>query len=377
MISDRITVVCVLLLGVIALFFIWSLKKRQRLHLLHRIYLYLMGFYAIWISTLIVMRFTPLEHETMLFILDGFTQSAYFCAVLYLCIAIVFAHGCEKLPRWCWLLFIMPVATLLVCFTNPLHHLQYVKFSIIRSEVILGPFMKISGTYCYLCIIASIVLMINFARKNTSGLYRKQALLFSLGGLSPLLVSVAATWTNANLSIAATAMGFIPLIVCNGIAIYQLHLLDIMPVATQRLLDWISDCYVILSEKGLVISYNKPFAEMFASQYGIAENRYLRDCVKEEDVSKKTAIYNMIMAVEACEEAQSTISYEQPATLVQDGVVQKSYYITDVSPLVINEKAAGYIIIFKDMTQLKKVCSSSKATKSKCWSMSALRFWAK
>ena len=40
--------------------------------------------------------------------------------------------------------------------------------------------------------------------------------------------------------------------------------------------------------------------------------------------------------------------------LNHDGAVQKSYYVTDVSQLIINDKPAGFVVIFKDITQLKK-----------------------
>ena len=66
-----------------------------------------------------------------------------------------------------------------------------------------------------------------------------------------------------------------------------------------------------LTVSGILSAANKPFAAVFASRYGITENRYLKDCVKEEDRSKKTAIYNMLNAVDACRDAQTTISYEQ------------------------------------------------------------------
>ena len=111
---------------------------------------------------------------------------------------------------------------------------------------------------------------------------------------------------------------------------------------------------MVLSAKGLVLNYNKSFAAVFASKYGITENRYLKDCVKEEDISKKTAIYNMITAVDACRDAQSTISYEQAATINRNGVIHKNYYVTDVSQLILNDKEVGFVLIFKDITQLKK-----------------------
>lgn len=104
--------------------------------------------------------------------------------------------------------------------------------------------------------------------------------MFTIGCLCPLTVSVVATVTST-LSITATPLSFIVTIVLNGIAIYQLHILDIRPIAMQRVLDWISDCYLVLSESGVVISYNKPFEKILASGYGITESRYLSDCVKK------------------------------------------------------------------------------------------------
>lgn len=354
MISDWDAAIFVAMLIAIMLFYAWSFQMRQRMYLLHKLYLVLMGVYGLWVLALLGIKFTPKDQMDLLFVFDCITQVGILEAVLYLCIALVFVCGYDQLPRWSGLLFLIPALSILVCATNPIHHLQYIKFSVIKSEVVLGPFVTISGIYSYLCLIASIVLMIRFALQNRSKLYLKQCLLFSLGGVFPLVVSAAATFTKLNLSIAATAMSFIPLVLFNGIAIYQLHLLDIAPIATQHVLDWIPDCYLILSDKGLVVSYNKPFATVFASRYGITENRYLKDCLKEEDISKKTAIYNMITAVDACKESQSTISYEQAAMVSQNGGIHKNYYLTDVSQLVINSKLLGFVVIFKDITQLKK-----------------------
>ena len=354
MISDTTTVIFIFLLLIILLFFVWSFQKRQRLQLLHKLYLALTGVYAIWLLALLGMKLTPIERVDILFVLDCITQVGPFTVVIYLCIALAFVKGWQKLPRWTWLLYILPVFFCLVCATNPIHHLQYRTFSVLKSEIVFGPFVIISGTYYYLCLIASLLLMIRFSLQNRSKLYLKQTILFSIGGICPVLVSIVATFSSLDVSIAATAMGYLPTMICNGVAIYQLHMLDIVPVATQQVLDLISDCYLILSDNGLVIRYNHPFASVFASRYGIKENRYLKDCLKDEDVSKKTAIYNMITAVDACRESQSTISYEQAATLIRGGVAQKNYYVTDVSPLLLNGKTVGFVIIFKDITQLKR-----------------------
>ena len=354
MISSFSAAVFVLSLIVVVMFSIWSLYSRKHQYLLHRLYLFLMWDYALWAVIMLLMWLTPPNRVDLLQLLDGFSYLGTAISPFYLLICYTFTKSSDKLPKWSLIPFVVPILAFLICLTNDWHHLQYQVFSVIRSEIVFGPFVFISGASGYICVVASMILLVNFARHNPSRLYIGQCAMLAIGGLCPFLVSILSTFSGLNFSIAATPLSFSFLVLFNGIAIYRLNLLDITPVATQHVLDWISDCYLILSPSGLIISYNKPFAAVFASRYGIMENRYLKDCVKEEDISKKTAIYNIMTAVDACREAQTTISYEQSVVLNRSGSVQKSYYVTDVSQLIINDKPAGFVVIFKDITQLKK-----------------------
>lgn len=83
------------------------------------------------------------------------------------------------------------------------------------------------------------------------------------------------------------------------------------------------------------------------------KSRYLSDSVKKEDVYKKTAIYNLLTAVTSSREACSTISYEQAVTIDTGEGTRKNYYVVDVTPLYIKEILSGFVVIFKDVTQLK------------------------
>ncbi len=354
MVSNLSMVIFICALVAIIAFVIWSVRSK-RMHLLHKLYLCLAVCYAVWIIPLIGIRFTSPDNKAMMFFWDCLMQpGGVLSPPIYLCIAIVFIYGYEKMTRGLKALFIVPVLTILISWTNPLHHLQYQVFSTIRSEIVFGPYVIVGGICSYTCLMAAIIVVVRFALKNRSVLYLKQSLLLAVSGLCPLIVSIIATFSRMEIPITATPMSFMIPLILNGIAIYQLHLLDIRPIANRHILDWISDGYLVVSDKGLVISYNKRFASLFASEYGVAENRYLGDCVKEEDISKKTAIYNMITAIEASREANSTISYEQAVTSQEEDGVQKSYYVTDVSPLVLNDKIAGFVVLFKDVTQLKK-----------------------
>ena len=340
---------------VIVMFTIWSIRTERKRYLLHKLYLFLGMAYVAWVIPVIGMRFVDPGNLDAMFILDCLTQpGGTICAPLYLCIAVTFVEGFERMQKWMWALFILPVVTTLMVVTNPLHHLHYVKFSVVRSEIVFGPYMLISGVGNYIYLITGIVYVIRFAMKNKSVLYWKQCALFAISGLCPLAVSAYATFSGKEVPITATPISFLGIVICNGIAIYQLHMLDITPIATQHILDGISDGYLVLSDTGLVLKYNRSFGALFAEKYGIVENRNLSECVRNEDVSEKTAVYNMLTAMESSRQGGTGISYEQAVTVEQDGKTKKNYFVVDVSPLEVNGQISGFAILFKDITQLRE-----------------------
>ena len=354
MVSNTATVIFCVALITIIIFIIRSLKV-GKLDLLHKLYLWMAAAYGIWITALIIMRFTDPTNINALFALDAWTNGAgTFLPALFLCIAMSFVRGWEKMPKKMWLVFVIPVVTNVVVWTNPIHHLQYQVFSVIRSELVFGPYALVSGVFSYVCLINSLILIGRFAWRNSSRLYRRQCAMIALGGIIPLCVSMMATLTEG-LTIAATPLSFIPTVVLNGFAIFRLHLLDIRPMATQRVLDWISDCYLVLSDKGLVISHNIPFEQVFGQRFGISENRYLKDCIKDDDSTQKQIIYNLMTALDSCRESHTNITYEQALTVTtEDGTVQKNYYVAEITALTDGPRLYGFVIMFKDVTQLKR-----------------------
>lgn len=344
---------CALLLNILFLSW-WHHTKKDRTYI-NRLFRLLALSLSSWIIPVMCLRFVDPTNTSLMFFLDCLMQpGGALCAPLYLCIAVSFTQGYEKMPKWMLALFIFPLITILVSWTNPLHHLYYLEFSVVKSEIIFGPYIYVSGLCNYAYLIAAIVCMVLFALKNTWSLYWKQSILFILSGLCPLLVSVYATFSGADVPISATPMSFIVTVILNGIAINQLHMLDITPVANSHILEAISDGYLVLSDTGLVLTYNKRFRNLFGTEYGIEENRLLSDCVKKEDITQKTAIYNMLTAIQSSKEGMTKISYEQAVTSTVDEKTKKNYFIVDVLPLEINEKIVGFAMLFKDITQLRE-----------------------
>ena len=339
-------------ISIIGLVLIVSRNLRtNRSHLINKIYVAFSMILIEWMIALIGMRFTAPGDEIMLYVWDALSNFGTSLApVLLLLIALVFTHHYDQLPKRVRGLFLVPLLTNVMIWTNPLHHLHYKHFSVIASEVVFGPYMYISGGYSYLCMIAAIVIILHFAFKSNNRLYMQQSVMFSLGTLIPLVVSMLATLKVLDLSIAATPISFVFTVIFHGIAIEKLNFLNITPIATQHILDWISDCYLILSETGLVLNYNQPFAQIIGSRCGIEINKPLINIHRDHDPSAMTAVYNLISSVESARESRSSIAYEQ--MIVADGRLH--YYMVEVTPLIINKAIVGFSVIYKDVTKLKE-----------------------
>lgn len=354
MVSSTALLIFVIALISITGFTIWCARAKQ-LHLMHKLFLTLALCYAEWIIPLMIMRFVNQDNESVMFILDCFTApGGLFAPAIYLCIVLAFVGNYEKMPKWFWTFYIVPTIGVIITFTNNYHHLQYEVFSVIKEQIVFGPFVMISGAHSYLCLLSGIIILFVYAVRNGSRLCYMQCALLAGSGFVPMVISSVATFSNIEVPITATPLGFSFTLILNGIAIYQMHLLDIKPMATKQILNMISDCYIVLSERCVVIDYNKPFSAIFASKYGISKNRNLSDSIKEEDVSKKTAVYNMLTAIESCRDAGAIISYEQAMTVQFEDGLRKCYYVTEVSPLKNYDKIGGFAIVFKDVTKLRE-----------------------
>ena len=350
MISNYLVIIFIIVIIFILSFILRSYDKGQK-HLIYRLY-YLLSFSLIvWLIALIGMKFTTFSDVKQLYFWDSLTyMGVAFAPAFSLVIALAFVNHYEKLPKLYYFFFFIPLLTNIMVWTNPLHNLHYVHFSIIASEVTFGPYIYFSGLYSYICMISAVLIMMNFTIKARNSLYIKQALMFALSNIIPTVVSFIATFKLLDLPITATPIAFIVTILLHGYSISKLNYLSITPLAMQHVLNWISDCYLIISEDKLILSYNKPFYEIFGKSYDIKENESLLKYASYERPEDRIGIFNLITSIDSAHTTRSVISYEQ--SIIIDKT--KRYFMAEITPLIISNSIAGYIAIFKDVTRLKE-----------------------
>ncbi len=349
MISDVMMYVLTMIAVLLATFVLFILVYSER-RLIHRLYAGLSSALIVWLVALVGMRFAG-DNMQLLFVLDAITNIASsFSSPLMLLISLTFTRNLKRLEPWMKWLFLVPTFIALVICTNPLHHLHYRVFSIINSEIVFGPFMLITGGVAYSFLIYATYMTLSYGIKCKHELFFKQSILITIGIIIPLLVSAIATLQLVDLSITATPFSILVTIICHGIAIFYLNFLNIKPVAYQKILDNISDGYIIFAMDGYVINYNRSFRQTIGTMYNIELNTYLSDLVNACPNENKNGIFNLITALESCIQTLNIISYEQ-ALVKADAQI---YYSVEMTPLVLkHDSSAGAIAIFKDVTNLK------------------------
>lgn len=350
MYDDAIMYIMMIAIVAIVGFVTYTLLNGKR-RLIHWLYAAMSLGLVIWQAAIIAMKFVDPADTQALFLCDAFSNvGVAFTPTFALLMTLTFTKGLTRLSRWHWALFIPPVLAVLAIFTNPWHNLYYRVFSIRASEIVFGPFMWIAGGVIYIYLAFALFLILQYGIKSRHKMHQRQAQLFGASILIPLAVNVAATLQLLPLSIAATPLAFVVTALLQGIAIYYFDLLNIEPLALERVLDSISDGYVVLSNTGEVISFNKPFGDVFSPLYDFHAGVNLRDRARRRSDGGSSITYNLIAAQESAAATRGVISYEQ--TVLGDN--KMSYYAVEVTPLVVSGEIGGYIAMFKDVTRLRE-----------------------
>ena len=364
MISNSTFIVVMVAIVITAIFAIIGLRVKKK-QLIHKLYFSTVTIMFIWLGLVAGLRFVQVGDTETAYVLDALMYIGSFASPLVLLISIVFIKGINKLPRKGLLVFVIPAIMDVLVWTNPLHHLYYEVFSIFRGEVVFGPCMIVNAVYSYACILVSIILVLTFAIKSRNRLHFYQALFFTLGDIVPIVVSLLATFQVVDMSVAATPLSYTATILFHGIAIFYFHMLDLKPIAMQKVLDWISDCYLVISDNSLVVGFNQPFFDIIGKNYGIRENLYLQDCVKEESVENKAVIKNLIVVIDTCKNTGANASYEQVISVKENGAWRQRYYMVEITPLRIEGKTVGFAAIFKDVTKVKESMEKLQASQAR------------
>ena len=240
-------------------------------------------------------------------------------------------------------LFIIPFISLLMLWTNERHHLFFEKYSIYMKEGIFGPFAYIHTFYSYFMLLLAVILFIRGAIKN-SGIFSTQSLLILCGIIFPLGINMLGTFGIIDITIYITPIMFLVAMLFFALAIFKFDFLRLNPIALQKIVDRISDSYIVLSDENIITDYNETFVKTFnLSKYNI-RNMKISKFLNTIDIldSKKSAFIEKILEVKRNDTECSYTAYFDSLD---------KYFNIEINNIKNKNNIIGTLVLFKDVTQ--------------------------
>ena len=329
---------------IISVFLLISCTQKRK-NQLKNVFLFLLLSVGIWVTPLI---FKILLKNTSInpYIFESLSGIGnYFSPVLFLALTNVFIKTKIKLKPKHLLLLIIPCISSVLLITNDYHHLLFKTFSSNFYEIVYGDFYYITIIYMYSLYIISMSKLLLYMIKN-SGFFSKQSLCILIGSAIPLSINILGTLKIINITTYTTPITFSLTMLFYSLAIFKFNFLKISPIALQKIVDKMSDSYLILNENKQIIDYNKTFINTFnlntINLRGKTILEFFNTFANNENLK------NFTYTLDKIKNSTDTLS------LNLDILTIKKSFTIEISNIFSEKISIGTLILLKDITQHKK-----------------------
>ena len=330
-----------ILINCILVFLLSTKNRSQQIKLFSAIFIFLL----IWVLGLILqvtfsksLNIPPVYFDYIVYI------GVCFSPVFFLLLSICFAKSTiDFSKKRYWLLFIIPTISLLVLWTNDFHHAFYKIYSTTPSESVFGWYFYLHSVYSYLLFAISFFTLLKYSIKN-SGFFSKQAMLILVGSFFPIFINIAGYFNILSIDIYITPISFTFSILCYIIAILKFDFLKVTPIALQKVVDRISDSYIIINDNNYIVDFNKTFLDTFS--------------LKAKDI-RNTNIENLFDSTYSLKNEKDIFinSFKEARSTGKTIKLQKffealnKYFDIEINTIFNNDSSLGTLVLFKDITQ--------------------------
>jgi len=329
----------IIIISVALIIFLTQKKKNQ----LKNAFLCLLFFIGLWVTPLIfkiILRNSNINP----YIFETFSGIGnYYAPVFFFIMTEVFIKTKIQIKSKHLLLLIIPTISSLLLITNESHHLLFEVFSSNFNEIVYGKFYFITIVYIYSLYIISMAKLIIYMFKN-SGFFSKQSLCILIGSAIPLIINLLGTLKILNISTYTTPITFSLTMLFYSLAIFRFNFLKISPITLQKIVDRMSDSYVILNENNEIIDYNQTFLRTFNLNNKKIRGTHFFTFLKNLENSE--LIYKKFKNAEK----QLKNSEETIIINLDLNNINKNFSI-EISNLFSDKIKIGILILLKDITQ--------------------------
>ena len=258
--------------------------------------------------------------------------------VMFFLIASSFVNTKIKFTKKYALLFVIPILSLIMLFTNNYHHLFYENYSFNFDEMVYGPYMYVHLLYTYGLFFISALMMFNHAAK-TSGFFSMQSIFIVIGASIPAIVNILGIFNIFKMTVYMTPISFSLAIFFFTLAIFKFDFLSVAPIALEKIVDRMSDSYIVLNDRNIIIDFNKSFLSTFK----VKENQ-IRN-VNVFDWDKSVHLPKLKKSLQTVSVSPKTVTFEAHVDSIN------RYFNVELSSIVNKGIFLGTMILFKDITQ--------------------------
>ena len=334
------------LLAIILILFTYFLKKvnKTQLQQIFCINMILMITSCIFVFLQMQLS-TPLNIKPIYFAYFYYIGIVFFPIALYYTVSI-FTNIKIEFKKTHLLLFIIPIICLLGLWTNEKYGLFFKNYDINLDKCEFGPLFIINEIYSNILYIISIIKLLKYFGKNL-GLFTNQLNLFIVGIIFPFFLNILGLLRIINVTIYITPISLSISLICFTLALFRFQLLDTLPIALTKIVDRISDGYIVLNEKNIITNHNFPFLQIFEIENIEIDSRHLFDLLSLdsfEGLNEEIAI----SALKSVRDSNETLIFEQ------EFINLKKYLRFEINCIRNNNIFIGSLILVKDVTEHHK-----------------------
>lgn len=338
------SLIILIISSILLILLAFSLKTRKNSKNQSKsIFVFMLILMVIWTFSLILQILFQKSKINPVFFEGLASFGACFVPVTFMLFGIAFAKTKITVKPLTILLYTIPIISTVLMLTNNYHHLMYEQYSLKFRETIFGAYFPIHSIYSYSCIFLGLVYLIIYMIRN-AGFFSKQSLLILSGVIISVGINVLATFGILDLSVYATPISFTIAFMFFAFAIFKFDFLKVAPIALQRIVDRISDAYIVVNDDNIISDFNETLLNMFNVKSSDIRNKELSTLFTSYENFKLDS--NLMMSyVEKSKKIDDTIVLEAYFKKID------KYFHIEINSITNEGSFLGTLLLFKDVTQ--------------------------
>lgn len=332
----------VTLIATLTFAFFTRKKQKSTLYSLFRVLFLLLSLHVVALILLFYFKDIILNMDTLMYI-DAISYiSTCNLPVILFFISSIYENKETNLKKY-WYLFIIPILSIIIIFTNPLHHLFCKSYAINVADVQLGPYFYVHMLYTYLLILVAFIKLIKTSISK-AGFLSFGTILIILGACAPIIPNLLASLQLISMDTYITPIPYLITAICFYISIFKLNSFDAVPIALKNIVDIMTDAFIVVEKDGTITYSNNAFNTNLSKMIGIKLNDNFYNIINTNKKLKLSKLNNLIKKSEKNNNVE-TFDWSFNS---------EKYFEISAQPVISTKgrkKVIGTLIIFKDTTQ--------------------------